>query len=140
MDAVLHVHGGDAGLEILLDLLLVARLRVHDEPLAGSVIGALHAGAGFLLEEVLGVDHVEPVSGAVIAGDVVGGDLVGGDCVSHGIGAFGVRGVIVRDGFGVVHHRTDQALNSLRTSSEKTQSSPKISMVNTTRVTTVMIE
>ena len=32
VDALLHVHGRDAGLEVLLDLLLVARLRVHDVP------------------------------------------------------------------------------------------------------------
>ena len=37
VDAALHVHGRGAGLEVLLDLLLVARLRVHHEPLAGPV-------------------------------------------------------------------------------------------------------
>ena len=34
VDALLHVHGRGAGLEVLLDLLLVARLRVDDVPAA----------------------------------------------------------------------------------------------------------
>src|SRR3546814_393944 len=37
VDPLLHVHGGGAGLEVLLDLLLVARLRVDDVPAARAV-------------------------------------------------------------------------------------------------------
>ena len=58
VDATLHVHRVDAGLEVLLDLVLVARLGVDDIPLAGPVVGAdllLDLG-GLLLEEVFGVD------------------------------------------------------------------------------------
>ena len=55
---LLHVHRGDAGLEVLLDLLLVARLRVDHEPPAGPVVGALRPGPG-LLEQVVGVDDLD---------------------------------------------------------------------------------
>ena len=61
VDALLHVHGGDAGLEVLLDLLLVARLRVHDVPLAGPVVRALDgrrsSSALVLVEQLVGVDR-----------------------------------------------------------------------------------
>ena len=40
-DPVLHVHGGDAVLEVRLHLVLVAGVGVHDVPLAGTVVRAL---------------------------------------------------------------------------------------------------
>ena len=40
-DALLHVHGGDAALEVGLHLVLVAGVAVDDEPLARPVVGAL---------------------------------------------------------------------------------------------------
>ena len=63
VDPLLHVHRGDAGFEVLLDLLLVARLGVHDEPAAGTVVGALRLGPG-LLEQLVGVDDLD--LGAVV--------------------------------------------------------------------------
>jgi len=41
VDTALHVHGLGPRLEVLLDLLLVARLRVHDIPTTRAVIRAL---------------------------------------------------------------------------------------------------
>ena len=67
-DLVLGVHRLGAGLEVLLDLLLVARLRVHDVPGAGSVVRALRSGsilvvlvlvlAGFRVEQLVVDEHV----------------------------------------------------------------------------------
>src|SRR3954452_2469601 len=66
VDALLHVHGRDACLEVLLDLLLVARLGVHHIPAAGTVVRALDRRTGLLVEQVVGVDHL-------VLGDLVVG-------------------------------------------------------------------
>ena len=58
VDALLHVHRGDAGLEVLLDLLLVARLGVDHEPAARAVVGALDGRGRGLLEQVVLVERL----------------------------------------------------------------------------------
>src|SRR4051794_14654098 len=102
VDAPLHVHGGGAGLEVLLDLLLVTRLRVHDVPAARAVIRALDRG-----DELLGVDHAlvgRRVGAAFALGldrrggllGTLGGRAVGlGDRLVFGVAGLGGRRVVV---------------------------------------------
>ena len=52
MDALLHVHGVRTGLEVLADLVLVARLRVQHVPLAGAVVRTDRLRRRRLVEEL----------------------------------------------------------------------------------------
>ena len=54
-DALLHVHGGDAALEVGLHLVLVAGVAVDHEPVAGPVVGALRRAGGSSLGLGLGL-------------------------------------------------------------------------------------
>ncbi len=58
VDPLLEVHRGDAGLEVLANLLLIARLGVYDEPLSGAVVGTLHRcpSLNLLVEEFVLAD------------------------------------------------------------------------------------
>ena len=93
VDALLHVHGRGAGLEVLLDLLLVARLGVDHVPLARPVVGALdrrRLGEQVVLVEdrrsaSLGVDCVRRLR-------LVGVGLGGVGVVGVGVGAPSVGG------------------------------------------------
>src|SRR5919109_450511 len=57
-DLLLHVHRGDAALEVRLDLVLVARVGVDHVPVPQAVAGAGRAGCGL----GLGIAHDAPVS------------------------------------------------------------------------------
>src|SRR5204863_3665675 len=75
-DALLHVHGGDARHQVVLDLVLVAGVGVHHEPLPGAVVGALDDDVHCCVGRALG----------------------------FGLGLGGQEGVLVEDGF-IVEHR-----------------------------------
>src|SRR5205823_1946252 len=55
---LLHVHGGDTGQEVAANLVLVAGVGVDDEPLTGTVVGALDLDFLFLLQGEIDVEVV----------------------------------------------------------------------------------
>jgi hypothetical protein len=111
VDLLLKVHRLDAGLEVLADLLLVARLGVDDVPPARPVVGALGSGAGplgLLLEEFVLIEDGRGLVGRRLLGgrlDGVAGVLgVEGGGVGLGSGRLdgdGAAGVLGVEGGGV---------------------------------------
>ncbi len=135
MDAVLHVHRGDAGLEVLLDLLLVARLGVEHEPLAGTierrdvalfVVVLTGVEQGVLIEDLdigtagLGLGSARH---RFAAGPLVGEAGADGRGVGGGLGVGRLVGGLGFDG-GVVSHETQLLSKSSRMKVENNQSSP----------------
>src|SRR5262249_33735171 len=126
VDPVLHVHGGDAALEVGLHLLLVTAVRVDDVPLTGTVIRALDGSAELfvlvalfvrrlgrlgrvLFEQLLGRDHlgvfgdVADQIGLIVVDDLNGRDDVfgrGDDVFDAGL----VVAVVVVREVGEVRH------------------------------------
>ena len=117
-DLFLDVHRTDAAGEVLLDLVLVARVRVHDEPVAGPVVrtGLPRLDLVVIVEdveqvgvgEVTGLDHFDDLDDLddlvlLVAGVGVGDggvERVGsvGRSGRVGAGVDGVDGVVGLDG------------------------------------------
>ncbi len=103
MDALLHVHGDAAVLDVRLHALLEARVRVHDVPLAGL-------DAQLALELVVGVDLgglLLGVLGGVLFGLVLG-RLGGGLGLLGGVDVEGVLDDRVGLGVGGGRERVEQ--------------------------------
>src|SRR5918994_5067090 len=104
VDRLLGIHRHDAGLEVLLDLLLVARLGVHHEPAARPVVRAL--GGRLRLEKlVVGEDVGLGRAGVLhgLAGDKLSGDSLSGDSLI-GVGISGAEVAVGPVGVGLVRH------------------------------------
>ena len=89
-DLVLHLHRVDAGLEVGLHLVLVARVGVDDVPLAGTaerIVGRLLRWSGLRGHGDLGLG----LRGALdlrlrLGGDRLGGDRVGDELLANLVG------------------------------------------------------
>src|ERR671911_261733 len=89
VDRLLGIHRHDAGLEVLLDLLLVARLGVHHEPAARPVVRAL--GGRLLLEKLVVGEDVGLGRAGVLHG-LAGDSLIGDSLICDSLIGVGISG------------------------------------------------